>query len=182
MTKQRRATALLFLLTLALVGAALAAPVLGQGIGIACAPAKLNYGTLAQGQSATVPLTVYNSGTTQLNFTAQVAGVQGSVSPSSAVLPAKSNMTIAVTVTGSGPVGAQKGAVLINSTASGSGSKDSALVLPAIAVGVSYTATGATLATSILSPSSGLWVLGVLILVAVVLVAYLVVLKKGGKL
>ena len=174
---------LLFLLTIVLAAAVVISPVNAQSVGLAASPSTLNYNTLAQNQQATQSLTVYNSGnTSQLNFTAAVQGVQGSVSPSSGVIPAKGNMTLAVTVTGSG-TGLQTGRVLLNSTAGSSASQ--VTVLPALAVGIDYTASGANYATSIYAASPigmGLVVLAVLALIAASLVAYLIVLKRRGAL
>ena len=89
---------LIFLLTIVLAAAVVIRPVTAQTIGVAASPARINLGTLAQGQQGTSHVKIYNpSNTSQLNYSTTLKGLDGSVTPSSGVIAAKSNQTVTVT-------------------------------------------------------------------------------------
>lgn len=174
--------ALLFLVGFVVLAACLAVPCNAASVGIAASPAKLNMGSLAQGQPAYQEVKVYNPDNGTLSYTAALKGVSGSVSPDRGIIQGKSNQTVSVTVTGAGAPGARSGVLHLESQAGGASKGNAATVLPAIDLGVVYSVTGATYAMPGASGPGELIALVVLAGVAAVCVGYVVKLRLGGKL
>lgn len=124
-----------------LVASAIVLPALGASQGIGASPSVLDFGQLAQGESATHTVILYNTGDGQLNWTATTKNLAGvEVSPNSGVLAAKSNIPLVVTATGAGAPIPRMGTIHIETKAAGK--EGTASMLPAIDVSVHYRVSG----------------------------------------